>query len=218
MIDLTPLDGKSSIWVSVSGGTDSTLLLYLIVKYLYETNSAAKVTPWCYVDASRPGNDKDVAAIIKVITQRFNYKIEDLIVDHFYKPVGGDKASLTKPFWDIQASSGRYDLYANALSAAPPLDVMQQNPNFYEAFKKVGPENRLNEGRILNYSNNHKLWIWQPFININKKYLAEIYEEQGLLDDLFPLTKSCVSRSKTPCFNCFWCYEKVWAFGMYDFP
>lgn len=218
MIDLTPLDGKTNIWVSVSGGTDSSLLLYLIVKYLYETNSSAKITPWCYVDTSRPGNDKDVVSIINTITQLFDYKIEDLIVDYFYKPPGGDKAALTKPFWDTQASSGKYDLYANALSSAPPLDVMQQNQNFYDAFKKVGPENRLDRGNVLNYSKQHSLWVWQPFINLNKKDLAEIYEQEDLLDNLFPLTKSCVSRDQTPCYKCFWCYEKLWAFGMYDYP
>ena len=51
---------------------------------------------------------------------------------------------------------------------------------------------------------------------MQKKAIAAGYEEHDLMDDLFPLTKSCVDRNKTPCFKCFWCYEKHWAFGMYD--
>jgi tRNA(Ile)-lysidine synthase TilS/MesJ len=216
MIDFSPLDNKSNIWISVSGGTDSALLLYLIVKHLHNTNSKTKVTPWCYVDDSRPGNDVDVAEIISTIRQQFNYKIEDLIVDHFYKEPGGDKVALTKPFWNIQAGSGKYDLYANALTSAPPLEAMQLDQNFYDAFKKVGPENRLDKGKNLWHDNKHKLWIWQPFINLNKRELADIYEEEDLMDNLFPLTRSCISRLNTPCYRCFWCYEKHWAFGVYD--
>jgi hypothetical protein len=216
MIDFTPLNNRSNIWVSVSGGTDSALLLYLIAKYLYDTQSQAKITPWCYVDDSRPGNDLAVKRIIDAVSKRVDYKIEELIVDHFYKHPGGDKVALTKPFWDQHADSGNYDLYATALSAAPPLEDMQSNPEFYKLFKQVGPEDRLSTGTVVSYDNKHKMVVWKPFINLNKKNLAQVYDEEDLMDDLFPLTESCVGRSNTPCYNCFWCYEKHWAFGMYD--
>ena len=30
---------RKNIWVSISGGVDSALLMYLLVKYVYENNS-----------------------------------------------------------------------------------------------------------------------------------------------------------------------------------
>ena len=42
------------------------------------------------------------------------------------------------------------------------------------------------------------------------------------MDELFPITASCVAYAKKtnhfsePCKECWWCREKKWAFGMYD--
>ena len=218
MIDFSLLDDKKSIWISVSGGTDSALLLYLVTKYLHDTNSTAKLTPWVYVDLSRPGNDNDVQLIIDCIQSICPYPYEPTIVNTFFKPPGGDKPGLTKPFWDILARSTRFDVYMNALSNSPSEEEMIKTPGFYEAFKKVGPEDRLptEQKKTVSYSTKLNLTILTPFINLNKQNLADIYEECGLMDNLFPLTKSCVARASTPCYNCFWCYEKHWAFGMYD--
>ena len=42
------------------------------------------------------------------------------------------------------------------------------------------------------------------------------------MDNLFPITWSCISYGdKTdywthPCKTCWWCKEKLWAFGSYD--
>ena len=42
------------------------------------------------------------------------------------------------------------------------------------------------------------------------------------LMDIFKETISCVtyypkgSKKELPCKECYWCYEKFWAFGMYD--
>ena len=55
------------------------------------------------------------------------------------------------------------------------------------------------------------------FCSVDKKFLAEIYEQENLMNDLFPNTVSCTNISKIePCKKCYWCEEKKWAFGMYD--
>jgi len=52
--------------------------------------------------------------------------------------------------------------------------------------------------------------------------LLLIYEQFNLLDDLFPLTMSCIGFAPEtnyftePCRKCYWCHEKKWAFGCYD--
>jgi hypothetical protein len=214
MIDFTPLNNSKHVWVSVSGGTDSALLLYLIVKYLYMIQNNCVVTPWCYVDTTRPGNDQDVLSIIDNITKRIPYKIEPVVIDTITKPAGCNKKELVKPLWDRMFYSGRYDLYATALSAAPPIEVMSLNQGFIDSFNRITTENRHKEGREV--STNATMVIWSPFINLNKQHIADMYYDENLMDDLFPLTKSCISRTQTPCYNCFWCREKHWAFGVYD--
>ena len=57
---------------------------------------------------------------------------------------------------------------------------------------------------------------------LDKRFVAEMYEQFNLMDNLFPITASCVEYAdKTdyftkPCKKCWWCREKKWAFGAYD--
>ena len=58
-----------------------------------------------------------------------------------------------------------------------------------------------------------------PFFQINKKGVAKLYDQFGLTRRLFPLTYSCegpADRTNTHtqhCGKCWWCLERVWAFG-----
>ena len=62
--------------------------------------------------------------------------------------------------------------------------------------------------------------VYQPWLNVNKRFVAGIYKEDGLMKELFPMTRSCVgggneTRDFTAwCWKCFWCYEKAWAFNL----
>ena len=37
--------------------------------------------------------------------------------------------------------------------------------------------------------------VYQPYINVNKRFVAGVYKEEGLMKDLFPMTRSCVGES-----------------------
>ena len=58
---------------------------------------------------------------------------------------------------------------------------------------------------------------FRPFTNIDKRGIAELYEHFGLMDTLFPLTKSCEgftpSWDSPHCGKCWWCLERQWGFG-----
>ena len=56
-----------------------------------------------------------------------------------------------------------------------------------------------------------------PFFNIDKIKIAEMYESLGLIDTLFPLTRSCELENPPlnflgHCDNCWWCKERFWGF------
>ena len=50
---------------------------------------------------------------------------------------------------------------------------------------------------------------------MDKKDIARLYEEEGILDDLFPLTRSCENDDTLDyhCGFCWWCDERKWAFN-----
>jgi len=62
--------------------------------------------------------------------------------------------------------------------------------------------------------------VYQPWLNVNKKFVAGVFREEGLMKDLFPITRSCVGSARQTrdfnawCWQCFWCYEKAWAFNL----
>ena len=63
----------------------------------------------------------------------------------------------------------------------------------------------------------------RPFHNYDKKDIAKLYKEYNLMSSLFNITQSCVAGEKETkkgtiaCKKCYWCLEKYWAFGLYDF-
>lgn len=65
-------------------------------------------------------------------------------------------------------------------------------------------------------SHNNK--IYHPFANLNKKDIKSLYENLNVLEELFPLTRSCESTSEfnKHCQSCWWCQERFWAFGRFE--
>ena len=81
----------------------------------------------------------------------------------------------------------------------------------------------------------HDDGYYTPWTNVDKRKIAEMYQHAGLMQDLFPLTRSCeynpdydrkalfhktkgyASGVKDPgmghCGVCWWCEERLWAFG-----
>ena len=63
---------------------------------------------------------------------------------------------------------------------------------------------------------------YSPFKDVDKRFTAQLYEDEFLLETLFPLTRSCLGSAEVtdyhekPCKICYWCEEKYWAFGQYD--
>ena len=56
---------------------------------------------------------------------------------------------------------------------------------------------------------------YSPLINHNKKSVAKLYKALGVLDTLYPVTRSCETDEHpgSHCGKCWWCGERKWAFG-----
>ena len=115
----------------------------------------------------------------------------------------------------------------DGMTANPPIDVrmkfsdymIKNIPNFNFTDKEIdrvrGELRRDNPNKPeLTYN------VYQPFVNVNKKFVADIFRQEGLMEELYPITRSCVGGANQTnnftewCWQCFWCYEKAWAFDL----
>ena len=94
-------------------------------------------------------------------------------------------------------------------TANPPDDYMKKH-GFYD---KAEP--------IRNEPHNRKTFVrglYTPYINVNKRFVAGVYKDNDLMDELYPYTSSCVGMPNetdygtVACGTCFWCHEKKWGF------
>ena len=230
-----------TIYIRLSGGADSALGLYLICKHIKENNLSPKLTISTLVEPQPdyPRNDKNAKKIVSIINDMF----PGVIGDHNIHQLTGYSKSPTefedKTFPKYNAikkhneegvkaleRAGIDFLIISFLTAGPPLEIVEKNDEWYKKAMMIGPEDRFS-GKKENdnisgwdTSKRNKKQAWQPFINMNKKDTAKLYEEHNLMETLFPYTASCTDPTgKTmPCGHCYWCWEKLWAFNMLDQP
>jgi hypothetical protein len=105
---------------------------------------------------------------------------------------------------------GIVDIIYTATTSIPPISVLE---NFNEQLPTDLKQRRDPDRTKLTFSHSGKLH--HPFINIDKKEIANMYKELNLLDSLFPITGSCESLQHPTghCGRCWWCQERSWAFG-----
>ena len=127
----------------------------------------------------------------------------------------------------IQVDSINWNIMKQNLGAVR-LDGMTRNPpdeemkslGFYEKAERrrdkglpIVEEYRKTKGRDY-------LSIYQAYANVDKKFVAGIYQENNLMETLFPMTRSCVGTARQTdnfareCHQCFWCHERKWAFDL----
>lgn len=202
MIDLLkktfPIDRKN-IGIKMSGGVDSSIVAFLLAKFLKEENINAKLYPIVMLEEISPFQEIFVKKILPVIEELTKFKFEDIILYHI--TANEDKETKTR-FVEKELSS-KLDLIVSGTN---------HQPKNHTIIAKGFP-GEIREG-LFPY-----LWddyIYTPVMNIDKKEIAEIYQEYNLTETLFPLTRSCTkvtTNFDTHCGECWWCHERKWGFG-----
>ena len=230
-----------NILFHLSGGADSALLLYLTCKYITENNLNSKVT---IVTAVEPQTDycpnfmnaKKVVSIVRDIFPKVNIDKHIIkFLEGYGRPSEEEIINGKRNFpkfkimhdWHNQNwKDGDYDLGIGFVTSHPYNAELKKFPALYKKSLLIGPEDRTWTGRKndkISPSKRGGHW-WLPFQNHTKRELAEYYEKYNLMNSLFPYTASCTgTANKTknytePCKKCYWCLEKYWAFGMFDYP
>lgn len=223
--------------LGLSGGTDSAMLLYLLClekpkwKIICHTGIDKHKDPWVGEYAA------DIVELMRkkfphadIVHEVYNFNSLDPLwmyraekewheqPDKSILPTieGYSKAVASRPH--KSAIRKKYDikLSLHGITANPPIEEQKKF-----GIDKVAEPRRNQVYEEEQWKKSGKLH-YRPFVNVDKKFVADLYKQFNLMEDLFPLTHSCIgfapdTNSFTePCKKCYWCHEKMWAFGCYD--
>lgn len=237
-IDLFDKYEPNQVLLSLSGGLDSAALFFLLCRYFPRMH----IVPYTGKDLNAPFDALCAQDITDWMKNRFPeveiYDREEFEFDHHdpywhqravdgwedsFVLVNGVKTprcnhinGLTKMLMIHHFTEKLKKSYPEALQMAaqtsnPPVEEMKEL-GFYD----------LAERRRDAPNSDKQAWmtsLYQPFIHVDKKFIAGIYKEHEL-DELFHLTGSCIGTSDQTdyftkeCRQCFWCHEKKWAFNL----
>jgi 7-cyano-7-deazaguanine synthase in queuosine biosynthesis len=206
-----------SVVVATSSGTDSSLLLFFLMKFAEEIKSDIQIYPFIAVDDNLIYSKAllNVKKIIQIIKDMFpNPNLQDLEIFNYTKNNENDnKNKYIFPYREEYRKKVGAELILTGSTLNMPTEKIEINPEYrvlardtYESHIKL-----LDEKTI-------------PWGSVDKKFIAYQYTKYNLMENIFPLTESCISRYPNiknnyfslPCKECYWCQEKYWAFGMYD--
>tara|TARA_B100000424_G_scaffold224429_1_gene184327 strand:- start:765 stop:1562 length:798 start_codon:yes stop_codon:yes gene_type:complete len=231
---------EKKVGISVSGGADSALLLYLTA-YYFKNFKIVPSSGWenmpKYPLKERPGTLEYAINVVKWVKN----KIPDAnILDHYIYEInlydeniqceanktyedrkgtikelgltGIQKQIITRNEHRKLFNNKMIDIMVGGLTSNPPKKVLDSwsEEVYVEPRRSNNKRKECMEGRV-----------YKPFINVDKKFLNSLYEQHNILE-LRDITQSCVGRAKEtnwwtkPCKKCFWCWERKWAFGSYD--
>ena len=233
-IDLFSRGIPDKVMISLSGGLDSASLLYIICKEFPQI----EVIPYTGKDKYAPFDFLSATMIIQWMREKFpdnNIKEHEWFEFDVQDPVQrkraedewenekvlvGDKwvercstiSGLAKILMIREFTHSVWDKHGNpmivtGMTGNPSVEEMKKH-GFYDVREKRRDDGKVAKEYGFNY---------QPFINVDKKFVADIYRSNDIMD-LYELTSSCVGSAENtnfhtePCGVCFWCHEKKWAF------
>jgi 7-cyano-7-deazaguanine synthase in queuosine biosynthesis len=185
------------IGIVMSGGADSSLLFYILMKYAPGPIHAISC-------ANGRTNNREPYGALNVInrcielTERKDVFFYSYWVDH--------------KLWDNMISRevvkrADVNVVYGGFTRPPPEGAIVD----FDTDAAFGAVETPGLVSPYYYENNR---LYYPFANINKKGVAELYKELDI-EDLYSYTRSCESLTLTTghCGKCWWCKERVWAFG-----
>lgn len=213
--------------VTLSGGADSALVMFMLCEQIKHYNLDISVLPFTGVDKLRPTNEwnaREIALWFKEKYPMVNF-LDHYTFKYDHEPGNTNMKRMAHAIheWNLYKNQD-IKIFLCGKSANPPVDEAEK----YNLHTGREEERDTSIGDIhkiitrVYYNNEYNRWIYRPLAFQHKKFIAEVYKDYNLIDELFPITASCIAYSENtnyfsaPCKKCWWCKEKHWAFGMYD--
>jgi hypothetical protein len=219
-VDLIIPDNIKTIGLTLSGGADSAILLYILCKHIKDNNLDISILPITSCVLAKPIMIEGTFRVTNKVRQLFNYDTPFLLDNFLY--YRGRKVFQ----YDINAQvrllkEGVVDILMGAGTTFGTEQEMRDH-NMWDdrpAYRSLDYVPSEYENLI---AGDDRYKIYKPFLRVDKRFVAEMYEIYGVTETLLPSTKSCIagfSESQgwsKPCKKCWWCKERFWAFKKYD--
>lgn len=218
-----PKDG-SPVAMFLSGGPDSALTAYMLAKSVKESGYHNPIHPITTEFLARPYNIKYAWGVLRKVEELLDMSFQQHLIfpmpNHALPITDEDKKVIMS--YNINEYYVRYNISCvfNGLTANPPISEVGDTQYGDSSKERDDPE------VILQKLKNKR--VQYPFLFSNKRVISKFYDQFGLLDSLFPITRSCEAemheteyftkdcfdvRSEESC--CWWCRERRWGFEKY---
>jgi 7-cyano-7-deazaguanine synthase in queuosine biosynthesis len=196
------------IGVSCSGGADSSILLYHLMR---EKEDTIHIFTTGNNQRSRYNVHAAVNVVEKIIQLTGNSNIE-----HHISYCEIQTREELFPKLQVYLDSNTTGIIYTGITSNPPKEVT-------DTFGLPVTETNRTPGN--NPYMHHNNTFYTPWFNSDKLKIAEMYKEANLLEELYPITRSCeydptsnyFKNIEDPgtghCGKCWWCEERKWAFG-----
>lgn len=226
------LHKNGPVGISVSCGADSAVLLYWLMSNIQNDLHIYNIIADYRKSVLEPAFDRVVKKCAE-LTGKKNYFVHK---HHVPSP----PPELLFKIWTEALDKGEIDILYTGFTKFPPDEVYadweEKLPEWHVQLRKhdqvlpeFGIEIKIPPGT--NFSKPplsiggkvvEKLAMdkraYSPLANHDKRSVAKLYKALGILDTLYPVTRSCENDNhpESHCGKCWWCNERRWGFGFLE--
>jgi len=214
--DFTDLNTVKKIGIKISGGVDSAGVSYMIFKTIHEQNLDIEVVVITTDYETKSYQVEFSTKVIKWLQKEFP---SVKVVEHITNLRSGDMdySDTQDIILDQAYDVSKIERHYNGLTQNPPKEE-------HDKFEEGGTDWEdweTRHGKFEQWNGDHIHPGYRPFINTNKKGVAEIYDQFNLMEpgSLFEQTRSCEAYTddfSSHCGKCWFCKEREWGFGRTD--
>tara|TARA_B110000902_G_C14093618_1_gene507858 strand:- start:73 stop:738 length:666 start_codon:yes stop_codon:yes gene_type:complete len=200
----------TKLGIKISGGADSALVAYMLAKYAEAERPDLKIYPITGVSEKKPFQEIFSKQVIIKIQSLVNYTFSTHITGAVRSDINyvADQDTLVRYAYNSYGLQAHYaGITANPSAEQAPelVDPSEFNSDWYNDRQRGLEKKSYTSGRST-----------RPLINTDKQGVYEHYVTLGILEDIFPLTRSCETHTldfSTHCGTCWFCAERQWGFG-----
>lgn len=199
-----------NVGVKISGGADSAIVAYMVARYCSLERPGLSIVPITVNHEGKAYQEQYAKSIVSYLQTEFdNVEFGEHRVG--YCPEGPQYVSSQDALVESLYTNSVIDCHYVGITRNPPNEAM-------DIIGWNGPADDRSPGESLRATVNGNNTSFKPLINIDKRGVAELYNTLGVMDTLFPLTRSCEDFTddfSEHCGECWFCKERHWGFGRY---
>lgn len=213
------MPGDWHVILKLSGGADSAILAYILAKYRHDFNPNLKFVFASSVNKDLPYQYEFAKKVVEYIDSV--YPLGDYVHLHNENRGGefytDDQNALV---WPLHKKYNEKTIHWSGITCNPPVDEMKKFEMYTD--ERVVGRDRGHQENYLICEHEREDGIYKfnrPFMQHDKRGVAELYTTFGVLDQLFPLTRSCEEPThdfSKHCGKCWFCLERKWGYGTLD--